>query len=72
MNPLSSLGLERIRMEEDDRYVDVYYAARVEAVIAKMTAEADFARWRDCVDKIIFAIQTMALDEKSAIIINPS
>ena len=24
MNPLSSLGLERIRMEEDGRYVDVY------------------------------------------------
>lgn len=50
MNPLSSLGLERIRMEEDDRYVDVYYAGKVEAVISKMMAEADFARWRDCVD----------------------
>lgn len=51
MNPLSSLGLERVRIEHDNRHVDVYYAGRVDAVIAKLMAEADFARWRDCVDE---------------------
>lgn len=50
MDPLKNLGLERVRMEEDDRYVDVYYAGKVEAVIAGLMAAADFARWRDCVD----------------------
>lgn len=38
-NPLEDYGLERIRMEEDDRYVWVYYAGKVENVINKLTAE---------------------------------
>lgn len=35
-NPLENLGLERIRMEEDDRYSWVYYAGKVESIINKM------------------------------------
>lgn len=50
MNPFEKFGLERVRMGEDDRYVDVYYAGKVEAVLTRLPAEADFARWRDCVD----------------------
>ena len=38
-NPLENYGLERIRMEEDDRYVWVYYAGKVENVINKLTKE---------------------------------
>lgn len=38
-NPLEDYGLERIRMEEDDRYVWVYYAGKVENVIRKLNAE---------------------------------
>lgn len=35
-NPLENLGLERIRMEEDDCYSWVYYAGKVESIINKM------------------------------------
>ena len=38
-NPLENYGLERIRMEEDDRYVWVYYTAKVENVVTKLTKE---------------------------------
>ena len=38
-NPLENYGLERIRMEEDDRYVWVYYAGKVENVVTKLTKE---------------------------------
>ena len=38
-NPLENYGLERIRMEEDDRYVWVYYAGKVENVVTKLTNE---------------------------------
>lgn len=38
-NPLENYGLERIRMEEDDRYVWVYYAAKVENVVTKLIKE---------------------------------
>lgn len=38
-NPLKHLGLERIRMEEDDRYSWVYYAGTVEKVIEKLNAK---------------------------------
>lgn len=38
-NPLENYGLERIRMEEDDRYVWVYYAGKVENIVTKLTKE---------------------------------
>lgn len=50
MDPLKNLGLERVRMEEDDRYVDVYYAGKVEQVIFDLMAKVEAAKWRECKD----------------------
>jgi len=49
MNPFKNLGLERVRMEEDDRYVDVYYAGCVERVISQKDDKFRHHKYKYCI-----------------------
>lgn len=59
-NPLDNYGLERIRMEEDDRYVWVYYAGKVENIITKLTKEN--AELKDKLESVQATAYTESVD----------